>query len=540
VPTSTPAQSTPAQPAPAQEPDAAARRTPGRVPRVTLALGVGVAVLLLIALTLGLATASPVGVEDNGDGYRLTCGAGLAPATVDGLASWKGGVVGDFTRTAACPDRQPSSAWVVLKASTVGHPLTWSLTTLGWWYAGLVGIVGALTAWAASARGLRRAAVVAVPLTPLAVPAFSRFFVSTYGEPAGLLGTAAAVCGVAGLLVTRPADRSARGVALALLAGGGLVAGTAKLAYLPVLAVALVVCAVVAVGRGRGRRVAGPAVALVTAAAVVAPLGVAAGRQDAQYASVNTHDVVFTMALRELGPVALGPLGLPPEARAVIGNGYFNGPPRPEADWWRRAVLDEPGTTRRAAYVELAAHPAAALRALGTGLEATARADLPYLASGPADPAVVSPPSGDVGWSGAQQPQLDRVLDATRRPTWVPAVVVLLALATAVAAGLRAVRRRRPGFARWGAGAGIAAGTALALVAVAVFGDGYFEVFKHVWLAAYLLAVSALCLVGAAVGGVVRPASAYSSVTAGSAGAARGGSGPRRAAGARASRISER
>ena len=45
--------------------------------------------------------------------------------------------------------------------------------------------------------------------------------------------------------------------------------------------------------------------------------------------------------------------------------------------------------------------------------------------------------------------------------------------------------------------------TALGLVAVAVLGDGYFEVFKHVWLAAYVLLVTGLCLVGALGAGVV-------------------------------------
>ena len=40
---------------------------------------------------------------------------------------------------------------------------------------------------------------------------------------------------------------------------------------------------------------------------------------------------------------------------------------------------------------------------------------------------------------------------------------------------------------------------------VAVAGDGYFEVFKHAWLAAYLLAVSGLCLAGAAVTALAVP-----------------------------------
>jgi hypothetical protein len=39
---------------------------------------------------------------------------------------------------------------------------------------------------------------------------------------------------------------------------------------------------------------------------------------------------------------------------------------------------------------------------------------------------------------------------------------------------------------------------------MAVLGDGYFEVFKHVWLAAYLLLVTGLCLLGALGAGVAR------------------------------------
>jgi hypothetical protein len=64
-------------------------------------------------------------------------------------------------------------------------------------------------------------------------------------------------------------------------------------------------------------------------------------------------------------------------------------------------------------------------------------------------------------------------------------------------------RPRQPAAARWSLAAGLAAVTALGLVAVAVLGDGYFEVFKHVWLAAYLLLVGGLCLLGAVGAGLV-------------------------------------
>ena len=40
---------------------------------------------------------------------------------------------------------------------------------------------------------------------------------------------------------------------------------------------------------------------------------------------------------------------------------------------------------------------------------------------------------------------------------------------------------------------------ALGVVTLAVLGDGYYELSKHVWLASYLVAVSGLCGLAAAV-----------------------------------------
>ena len=74
-------------------------------------------------------------------------------------------------------------------------------------------------------------------------------------------------------------------------------------------------------------------------------------------------------------------------------------------------------------------------------------------------------------------------------------------LALVAAASSPAWRHRAPAAARWCLAAGLGAITALGLVGMAVLGDGYFEIFKHVWLAAYLLVVTALSLLGALVAG---------------------------------------
>jgi hypothetical protein len=481
-----------------QERDAPTRRS-----RVLLALTAGVAAAAVVVLTLGLPTGRTFGVEDNGDGYRLYCGAGLIPRTVDRVASWKGGVITDFAVGApTCGASTPSSAGLVLRAATLTADSSFTLTAVAWWYAALVCLVVGLAGWAASASGLRRAAVLVVPVAPLALPAFTRFFLSTYGEPAGLLGTLAVACGVAALLVTGDEQRAARTGALLLTAFGGGVAATAKVAYLPVLVVAVVTCAVVTVGRRRPRRLVGPAIALLTVLGVAVPVGAAVGFQDRVYGGANVHDVVFTLALPELGPGATADLGLPPQAAGLLGAGFFS-PTRPAAgDWWVTAIRDRPDATRNAAYAALVRHPDALARAFGVGLQATTRADLPYLAPGPGDPARPSPYQGDQGWSGSRQPDLRATLDATDRPPWLPTALVLLAVAAAASSPVW--RRRAPAAARWCLAAGLAAVTALGLVVMALLGDGYFEVFKHVWLAAYLLLVAGLCLLGALGAGVAR------------------------------------
>jgi hypothetical protein len=485
-------------PVPAEQPD----RPTGRR-RAVLGLGAGLGAAAVVVLTLGLGSGRTFGVEDNGDGYRLYCGLGLIPRTVDRYAAWKGGVITDFAVGApTCGASTPSSAGLVLRAATLGGDGTFTLSTVAWWYAALVGLVVALAAWAASASGLWRAAVLVVPVAPLALPAFARFFVSTYGEPAGLLGTLAVACGVAALLVTGAEQRAARTVALLVVAFGGGVAATSKVAYLPVLVVAVVTCAVVTVGRRRPRRLVGPAIAVLTVLAVAVPVGAAVGFQDRVYGGANVHDVVFTLALPELGPGATAELGLPPEAAGLLGAGFFS-PTRPPAGaWWVTAIRDRPDATRSAAYAALVRHPDTLARALGVGLQATTRADLPYLGSGPGDPTRRSPYQGDQGWSGSRQPDLQQTLDATERPPWLPTGLVLLALAAAVSTP--AWRRRAPTAARWCLAAGLGAVTALGLIVMALLGDGFFEVFKHVWLAAYLLVVAGLCLLGALGAGVVR------------------------------------
>ena len=446
----------------------------------------GLAALMVVVVALGL-PAAPAGAGDNGDGFRLFCGAGLVPATPDGGANWRGGVVLDFTTGGPeCPDPTVSSALTILRLATAGSGPTWSLAALGLAYALAVGLVTAVAAWAAARRSL----VLLPALVPLAGLPFSRFFVSTYSEPAGLLGAYAVVLGVGVLAVTEREWRAERAVALLLVSGGGLLAATAKTAYLPVLLLALAVCAgslLILPGPRWRSRLVGPGLAVVVALLAVGPMTAAVQWQQRTYAVANTHNLVFTLVLPEVGDGALEPLGLPAAAAASAGHAYYPG----GADGYPGAdvLAADPAAVRAAAYRVLLARPDAVARAVGTGLTATLGAGLTYLPSEPLTAGTTAPALGTTsGEQGADRRQLLGWLASLPVP-WLPVAVALAGAAAGVL-----LRGRGPLVAGLARTAGLAAVAAVGLVAVAVLGDGYFEIAKHVCLAAYLLAVTATAL----------------------------------------------
>jgi hypothetical protein len=460
------------------------------VRRALVAVACGALALLAVALSLGLPGA-PVGAGDNGDGSRLYCGAGLAPRTPDGRSNWKGGVVIAFATDApACSDPIVSSALPVLRLATVGSGATFSLTRLGLLYAAAVGAGTAVAAWAVGPR--TRLLALGPALVPLLGPTFTRFFVSTFSEPAGLLGACLLVLGASAIAVTARTERPARAAGLLLVAVGGLVAATAKASYLPLLVVALAVCAGTAVSvgdRARRGRLVGLATAAALALAAAAPVVAGLAWQQRHFAAVNTHNLVFTTVLPEVGATATGPLGEPPTATAAAGRAYY--PAGPDGVPGSDVVAADPAAVRAAAYRVLLTHPAAAVDALGLGFTATLGARLDYLPSAALGASSVAPALGTtVGEQGAYGEQLRAWLAGLALP-WLPALVA----AGGVLLGALTLRRGTPLVRALGRIAALGALSAVGLVAAAVLGDGYFEIAKHVWLAAYLLEVTAVAAV---------------------------------------------
>jgi hypothetical protein len=103
---------------------------------------------------------------------------------------------------------------------------------------------------------------------------------------------------------------------------------------------------------------------------------------------------------------------------------------------------------------------------------------------------------------------------------WVPPAIAGAALLAAAATVLLPRRARRLvgptgiGLARV---AGVLAVAAVGTVVLAVLGDGYVELAKHVWLASCLLLVTATVLVGAVLAAALRRHSPLSETAAGSA-----------------------
>lgn len=459
--------------------------------RVGIATATAAVAALALALVLGLLGGTPTGAGDNGDGYRLFCGSGLTPATPNHKASWLGGVVLDFGRGTPCPDPQPSSA-AVLFGSVANGGGAFSLVKLGWLYVLLVFLVTLLAAWAVQARGPRRLLFLVPPLLPLLEPSFARLFISTFAEPAGLFGAYTLLLGVSVIAATRAGDGFARLAALVLVAAGGVVGGLAKIGFLPLFVLAVLVCAVTAARPGGGRwwtgRIVGPALAVLLVLEIIAPVRANLAWQERNYADVNAVNVVYTLTLAEL-PGSAPRLGLPESAQSSAGHAYY--PEGPEALAGSDVLLEDPSTVKHKAWDLLLEHPFVLVHAIGIGLQATLGRSLPYLPDQPWTP-VSRPPDGSApvsGDMGGDATTFQQWLDGMGIP-WLPALIALLGLAAAVVALLR----RRRSTTRYGIVAGVAVPSALGIAAMAVVGDGYFEIAKHLWLAAYLLDVTALSL----------------------------------------------
>jgi hypothetical protein len=480
--------------------------TAGGLAATVTVLGLALRIGLLRLPLLGGAL---LGVGDNGDAYRLFCTAGLAPDTPSRFSLWRGVVVTAFTTGFTPCTAAPSSSATLLGLVVPDGPGHWSLTSYAWLLAGLAALgVGLGAAVLASVRPAR-AALVVIPLLPLLVVSWwTRFLVSLYAEPTALVATVWVLTGLLVVAGTRPTDRVPRLVALGLLALGGLVAATAKPGFVPIGGIAVLCCAFVAVRAPHARRpvrvvarLAGPVIALALVAGAATPVAEALEGQERSYAAVNAHNLIFTALMPEIGPDTVVPaVGLPPAAALHSGEGFYvtGGMDVPG---WASAVGDRPAEATATAHTLLLEHPAALATMVGNGLTATMRPQLTYLPSAPRGTA----PEHFEGRTAYPEAGPETVLLkgwlANIDLGWLPWATVLAALLAGAATLLPRVRRADPlaiGLVRVAAASAL---LGLGVVTLAVLGDGYYELSKHVWLGSYAILVSGVTGAAAAVVG---------------------------------------
>jgi hypothetical protein len=290
-------------------------------------------------------------------------------------------------------------------------------------------------------------------------------------------------------------------IGLVLVAGGGLLATTAKSAYVPLLAVAALVCAMTPVSVRSGERHwydrLGPSVlALMTVFLAVGPLTTALDWQTRHYPAVNAHNLIYTTVLTGV-PNATTMLGLPPAAAEHAGQAYY--PAGPEGVPGSDLIASTPDAMRNSAWRVLAEHPSALLDAAGIAMQATEGRTLTYLPSVAWTPGTTTVDSGLAGEQGATGPTLHAWLDGMSTP-WLPSLLA----AFGIAAGVAGTVRRGSSWSSFARLAGTAGVSSVLLAVMAVLGDGYFEIAKHVWLAAYLLDVTTFALVGVVVAVIVQ------------------------------------
>ncbi|WP_328605712.1 hypothetical protein OG943_37835 [Amycolatopsis sp. NBC_00345] len=337
--------------------------------RPSSALGYGVFGASLVALLVRFLVPRPVSMSDNGDGFRVLCGAGITwkslpqPYIRLEYAATPGGCE---------PSYQLSQSWLAHLAVDAGN-LFGLHSALSLVVLGVLGCVVAAAAVTLVVLGLPygprvRLLVALGLLLVVADSAFFGYFSSILGEGTAFLGLLLAVGGL--LLTARPGWWGHAG--LAVTAVGGLVAVNAKvqtLMILPLLAVAVLL-----VRPGTRRRWL-PGLLVVAALAggtwwaqtsvdpAPAPDGTWSSVPGGDSREINMVNTIFLNIVdgRHDTAADLAELGLPSSFAQYAGNGW----------WGPHPVISDPlypryrdRMSRRNAVTFFATHPSRTLAVL--------------------------------------------------------------------------------------------------------------------------------------------------------------------------------
>jgi hypothetical protein len=462
--------------------------------RVDLAVAATVTCLVTGLALLQLFFGPDLGLADNGDGRRVLCAADLQPAPLDTAFVDVVYAFAPLTDPSAgfCDQdnlRFSSSQVVLVHAVRLADELVsgagLDLRLVGAAAAGSTGLaIGLLYLLLPGRRLGRLTASVGVAAVVLDV-AYAHYWSTAYSETAGFLGllwtgVALAWTGRRGL---RPLPVLATVLAAAFMA-------TAKSQLAPLAGIVLVLLVVRWLTTGgqsadRARRLG------LVAVAGVALLGTAAAQlayQGPEFHRANIHNLTLytLLPLTDDPAQAMRDLGQDPALARYAGSTAF--------DSGAFADPGYPGFTESMSRLTVARylleHPGIAVEMVQRGLEQATQPRTPYLAEVP----IADQVDGTAATGRWDLPS--RVLEHLEpvAPVFFP-VVWLALLAWGVLLLARPSMRER-GSPAWGLPLLLCAGGAVAQVAVALVGDGFYELAKHEVYVGWLTGVACALAVG--------------------------------------------
>ncbi|QRP47448.1 hypothetical protein [Amycolatopsis sp. FDAARGOS 1241] len=289
-----------------------------------LRFGLAIFIASLALLLIRFLVPRPIGMADNGDGWRLLCklGGKQLDRPSEGFVR--------FSYGAGVPCRSDyvsSQSWLDWLASKAGHlfgsSANLNLLVLGAGTCVLVAV--AITAAVAGLDLKRSGKVVATVLLLLVMgdSAFFGYFASTLSEGAAFLGLLL----IAGGLLLMHRDRARRRAGAAITVLGGLIGITAKSQTL--LLIPLFVIAVLLVkpkGARGGARWALPVVVLAIVGAGTLAVQSHGDPANAEYREANMYNAIFDSIVdgKHDTNADLAALGFPPSFAKYIGTGWWS------------------------------------------------------------------------------------------------------------------------------------------------------------------------------------------------------------------------
>ncbi|WP_103355910.1 hypothetical protein [Amycolatopsis sp. CA-128772] len=298
-----------------------------------LRLGLGVFALSLGVLLIRFLVPRPVGMADNGDGWRLLCKLGgrhpeLRSEYYVHFAYGPG--------TPCRSDYISSQAWLDWLASKLGEalglPAELNLLVLGALTCVLVAVGVAATVLALDLSTRNRVIAAVLLLLVMADSAFFGYFASVLSEGAGFLGMLLIAGGL--LLMHRTGAWRYWGAALTV-AGAmiGLNAKSQTLLLIPLFVLALAL--VRPLGKRGWARWALPLGVLVLVGAGTTLVQSKGDPANAEYREANVFHVVFDSIVdgKHDTDADLAALGLPPSAKQFIGKSWWEAHPWTDAGY---------------------------------------------------------------------------------------------------------------------------------------------------------------------------------------------------------------